>query len=362
MQNIDTRLALLPQEAFFVRTLERPKGVSDKDVGSFAQTQLEASSPLPTEVLRWGLCANSERIVYFAASADRLSRWKWTSKAFEEAEYAFPMSALLWLCPMRDGWNVFKRALDKSTFEYFAIKVSDSNWVNTVACSQPLESSDALALEKLSIVASEKISENVALFDARFARFGKIEIKITNGAEASSVSVGNPKFFERADVRDPLTLKAAKRKIFNRKLGAFLLRGAACVFAICLAWQASFFWQNSRQSALDTKLLELEPDAKKVLLLSADAAFLDGLNTKKMYNMMMLARINALRPEGISYSKTLASGARKMELRGKAQSVSVLNKFEAALKSADFVKSVEKKISTSQKDGSVWTMNLELKD
>jgi Tfp pilus assembly protein PilN len=362
MQTIDARLALLPQEAFFVKIEERPAGLSDKDIGSFAETQLEAFSPLPVDVLRWGVCAGERRIMYYAASADRLSRWKWVAPALEDARAAFPIAPLLWRCKLDDGWNVFRRRLDEASTEYAAVKVADGEWKNFVACSQFSDLPVAHAVEKLSLLASEKIAAAVWDFSAKFSRFDKLVVTISKDSVVREFNAGGAKFLASADIRDSVSLRNTQRKILYAKAGSMLLNAAAIVLAGCILWQLSFLWQNSRQDALDRRLELIQPDAKAVMLLSADAAFLDGINSKKMHNVMMLARINALRPDGVAYAKTVATGSKSIERRGKAQTLAVLNNFETALKSAAFIKNVEKKVSSSQKEGSAWTMNIEFKD
>ncbi len=361
-EETSNKVLFVAQEVFFVKLQMRPVGLSEKDIFSFAQMQLESFSPLPIEVLRWGYCVSEKQIMIFAASADRLSRMKSVSKNFDCAEYVFPFMALLWKQKLEDGWSIFKCSLNDGSFDYLAVKVENGIWLKVFAVSLDSESSDANAIEKLSILASEKILTDISNVEFLGVKFSKIFFKINSKGKETKCFASGRKFLLNADIRDKFVLSKIRRKIFYDKFLNYFLLAGICLFVICLLWRMSFFYQNSKFEDAQEALNTIKPEADKVMAMSADANFLTDINSKKMHNTLTLAKVNNLRPDGISFIKTISSGTKKLEIRGKAQSLTLLNKFEENLKAQSFVKSVQKKITQNQSEGALWTINLELKD
>lgn len=89
---------------------------------------------------------------------------------------------------------------------------------------------------------------------------------------------------------------------------------------------------------------------------------MQSLNSKKIENVMMIARINKYRPEGVSFAKSVAKSPNSIEIRGKAQSVMLATQFERRLRQSEIFKNIKLAMSGSGSGGTSWTLNAEFKD
>lgn len=356
-------ILFVPQEAFFFKVEDLPSGLGEADLRSYAQTLVENNSPLPIDLLRWGFCASEGKILIFAAAADRLLKNKKLTQLMGMAPRALPFVAMLWGAKFKDGWSVVSRSVDSGVVEYAAIKVEGGKWVDVFALTKHAEVSADAALQMLARLAGVETFDFSYKFSLKKLRFAKYEVFAkSEGGGALSVSHGGFKFFSRADVRDPVSLRSAYKTIFNNRLAISLFVGACAMACALLLWNLTFLYQNSVVSGLRTSLGEIAPEAAKVSQMGGEVLFLRNISSKQMNNILLLAKINRSRPDGISFSKSSATPPKNIEIRGRSSSVALIKDFEQALKSRPDVKSVTMQSSGATAGGTSWTLNVEFKD
>ena len=358
-----TGILFVPQEAFFFKVEDLPSGLGEADLRSYAQTLVENNSPLPIDLLRWGFCASGGKILIFAAAADRLLKNKKLTQLMGMAPRALPFVAMLWDAKFKDGWNVVSRNVDSGVVEYAAIKVKDGKWADVFALTKRAEVSSEEALKMLARLAGAEAFDFSYKFSLKKLRFAKYEVFAkAEGGGSVSVGHGGFKFFSRADVRDPVSLRSAYKTIFNNRLAISLFAGACAAVCILLLWNVTFLYQNSVVSGLRSSLDEIAPEAAKVSQMGSEVLFLKGISSRQMNNVLLLAKINRSRPDGISFSKSSATSPKNIEIRGRSSSVALIMDFEKALKSRPDVKVVTMQSSGATAGGTSWTLNVEFKD
>ena len=72
----EQQVGLVPGDAFFVRKIDLPPGVSGEDLSAFIQLDLEGNSPFPMDQLAWGYLQHedSPHAFVYASPRARLKR------------------------------------------------------------------------------------------------------------------------------------------------------------------------------------------------------------------------------------------------------------------------------------------------
>lgn len=363
MGNRKTGILFVPQEAFFFKVEDMPPGLSEGDLRSYAQTLVESNSPLPIDLLRWGFCASEGKILIFASAADVLLRNKKLLQPMVIAPRVIPFAALLWGMKFKDGWNLAARRIDSEIVEYAAIKVSNGKWIDVFALTKKADSSEKAALDKLCKLAG--IDSFDYRYDFSIDKRGLLNFEIillSDSGEKLCITHGGFKFFARADVRDPVSLRAAYKNVFKNRL-ALASFVCALVFLVALVfWNLSFLYRKSEISSLSSTFEKLRPESELVQQMGGEVLFLRDISSKQLNNMLLLAKVNRSRPEGINFSKSAVSGPRNIEVKGRSSSVALIKDFEKALKNRADVKEVNMQTSGATAGGTSWTLNVEFKE
>lgn len=362
MANKKTGILFVEQDSFFFKIDDLPAGLGESDLRAYASTIAENSSPLQLDVLRWGFCAGNGRIMIFASSAQRLAKNKKLERLMKIAPRALPFAATLWGAEFPDGWSVVSRDGELGNVEYAAINSKSGKWLDVFSVSKKSGVSEETALENLRRLSGMDKDFKMYRFGLEKTGLGKFKFfaRAKDGNEVS-VTRGGFKFFSRADVRDPVSLRAAYKTIFNARLALSLFVTAVAFAAILALWNLSFFLQNSANSKLETSLGAIKPEAQKISEMGSEALFLNSLTSAQMNNLLMIAKINKSRPDGISFLKSSASSNKNIEIRGRSSSVALIKDFEKSLKLRPDIKSAVVQSSGSTAGGTSWTLNVEFK-
>lgn len=355
-------ILFLPQEVFFMKTADLPEGIAQADVKVYAETLLESFSPLGLDLLRWGYVTSSSQIFIFAAPADRLQKSQRTAELMDSSDFVTCFASCIFGLDLGDGWSLVKRDAGELC-EYLAVLCKDKKWCEVYAVSTLANEGDAEAIKKFAKMGVTENFERVLDFSEKLGSMFKPSFALLNGENfALSQKIGGLKFLSTADVRDSLTLKIAKKNILFERASWGLVVLASVFFVILLFWKLSLILQGSEAKRLDENFVELAPQAMLVKNMMDEAIFLQSLNSKKIENVMMLAKINKYRPEGISFAKSVTKSPNVIEIKGKAQSVMVATQFERQLRQSEIFKNVKLTMSGSGSGGTSWTLNAEFKD
>lgn len=361
MHTQENDILFLPQEAFFLKIADLPGGMAQSEIGVWAETTLESFSPLALDLLRWGYCADSGQALIFAASAERLAKNQKNAAAMGSARVATCFAAFVFGMDLGEGWSLLKRECGDFC-EYLAVKIEGGKWREICAASLPCGGGDEAAVAKFAKMGVSGKIERVLDFSFEAGNpFKPAEVLLEGGGASITRKIKGFKFYSAADVRDSVSLKSARKAIFAGKAALALAVLACAFFAALVFWKISLLFQASRLNALQAEAGALSPQAELVMNMMDEAAFLRALHAKKVENVMMLAKINKCRPEGVSFSKSASRSPNSIEIKGKAQSVMLATQFERALKASEDFKNVKLAISGSGSGGTSWTLNADFK-
>lgn len=345
-----------------MKAADLPEGMAQSDVKTYAETLLEAFSPLPLDLLRWGYAVSSSQILIFASPADRIAKFQKISELMQASSLATCFAACVFGFDLGDGWSIVKRGAGECC-EYLAVLSEGGKWREVCAVSVPSEGGDSEAERKFEKMGVPQNVSRIWEFSLKEGSdFKPASVSIKSGEVEFSRKIRGKSFSDSADVRDGAALKAAKKEIFFDKFSRFSAVLAIAFFAVLLFWKVSLAFQSSRADKLSGEFDALNPQAQLVKDMIDEAVFLRSLNSKKIENVMMLARINKCRPEGVSFAKSVAKSPNSIEVKGKAQSVMLATQFERQLRQSGFFKDVKLAISGSGSSGTSWTLNAEFKD
>lgn len=345
-----------------MKTADLPEGMARSDVKIYAETLLESFSPLPLDLLRWGYSADSSQIFIFAAPADRIAKSQKISELMQTSNLATCFAACVFGLDLGEGWSLVKRRAGEYC-EYLAVLTEGKKWREVCAVSIPAEYGDSEAEKKFAKMGVPQNISNVWEFSlSEGSVFKPAVASVKSGEVEISQKTCGKIFLSSADVRDGATLKAAKKAVFFDRFSRVSAVLAVAFFAVLLFWKVSLMFQSSKAGKLGGEFDALNPQAQLVKNMMDEAIFLQSLNSKKIENVMMLARINKYRPEGVSFAKSVAKTPNSIEVKGKAQSVMLATQFERQLRQSEIFKNVKLAISGSGSGGTSWTLNAEFKD
>ena len=110
----------------------------------------------------------------------------------------------------------------------------------------------------------------------------------------------------------------------------------------------------------ESELSKIEPQAKLVEKQSEYAAELAVFNSDKLHAINALALINSVRPDEISFSRTIQESPKNVEIQGTSTSVGKVNEFVESLKSDPKIASAGAK-SEVNRGAAKFTIHVQLK-
>lgn len=309
-------VVLIEDCALFGKGIAFPESLSRADARSFARETALECSIFPPEKTLFGFVRAG--VVYVCEKSALPPQAR-------EARLVMPASALL-AAFEADGVCAFKYGAGVCVFDFGETKKTASACgENALENAMALAGIDAEARGRASVFAVESVSE----------RGGKIEIKLEKTLPDGTVehlsARKNVSFFADAELRPPADMAALKRAARARAAA----KVCCAVFALAVVWLVyasvnAFF--VSREIEEKTRVLaELEPAAKQIEAANADALKLFDVIGSRIEPVSALARVNALRPDGVWFARAKFSGSGEISVSGEADSIAKVKKFADAL-------------------------------
>lgn len=340
-------IILLPDSAFFVKTADLPPGLLRRDCGDFADTILEDISPLPPEKLRRGYALPGGRMAIFASSADKAFGEGRTEESLKAAKVAAPAAALLAASNALSG--VSCASFFKTADSLCLITSKGGAWEGFWSIPAGGDSeSDRRTLLQMAESDGAELPESangarvLTLESARWRR-GKavLEISDSSGARRSfSISARDA---QACDVRIQNRTAESEKKRRTDAAILWAFRLAAAAFALLLCWQFYAWSLNSKVVELAARIGELQPKATAIEKLSEESARLSAFTGKKIHALQTIAKINAARPDEVSFVRAVFSSPAEVEIFGKAPALASVGEFSKKLKGMAGVSDVELK-------------------
>ena len=360
-------VSTLSDSAFFVKTIDAPAGLSLKDYPDFVDTAAETFSPIPVEKLRRGYVVKGGCVAIFAGLDERIFSEKPESE-YVASQMAIPSAALAFYADIPDGDAFFCTGKSLAL-----ISIEGGKWqkFNAVRRSEDLLS-DAKALAKMCGVLGDPCGiplcrlEGDIHFDRKRAAFG-LEFFDSAQSAAKSGAVGRQRVFYAptkslmcADMRDKSLLKTSGKSKLKNRILMFALKAVPAVFALLLILQFAIYFKKKSLKNLESELSKIEPQAKLVEKQSEYAAELAVFNSDKLHAINALALINSVRPDEISFSRTIQESPKNVEIQGTSTSVGKVNEFVESLKSDPKIASAGAK-SEVNRGAAKFTIHVQLK-
>lgn len=309
-------VVLIEDCALFGKGVAFPESLSRADARSFArETAMECSIFTPEKTLFGFVRAG---VVYVCEKSVLPPQAR-------TARLVIPASALLSAFEPH-GVCAFKYGAGVSVFDFGETKKAASACgENALENVMELAGIDAKARAGAAVFAVESVAE----------RGGKLEIKLEKTLPDGTVehlsARKNVSFFADAELRPPADIAALKRAARVRAA----VRACWAVFALALVWLVCATVNAavvSRDIEEKTRVLaELEPAARQIEAANADALKLLDVLAGRIEPVAALARVNALRPDGVWFARAKFSGSGEISVSGEADSIAKVKKFADAL-------------------------------
>jgi len=324
------RVAMLPSEAFFCRTVEIPQGTQASEVGGFAQLDLESRAPFPVENLAWGFVAVGGRALIYAATMERASAG--LEKGLEPLRFALP--AFLPFCletpPAVDTVRICVSGDSASALFMNAGKSLPSKIVSC-KLAEAVRADDREAvlkarpaiLEMLGLAKEKVVEENI-----RF--LGKVEadgeesvvfgIKIVGPSTSADLATRiSGDALWNADARGR-TFAASARESRRKDYFAWLALAAAgwtaAALAVALVATAVFsitagvYRSEAKKHRAEVEQLQNKADF---------ATSLEGATERVLKPFSMIGVANMTRPRAVCFDKVSSSDWNTLRIEGRAE-------------------------------------------
>lgn len=337
-------IILLSDSAFFVKAVDLPPGLPRRDCGDFADTALEDISPLPPEKLRRGYALSGGRMVIFASSADKAFGEGRDEESLKEAKVVAPAAALLAASNAVSDVSFFKTA-----DSVCLIAPKDGAWAGfwSIPAGDDLESDRRTLLQMAESDGAElaepaRGAKVLTLESARWRR-GKAVLEISDSSGSRRDFSISARDAQACDVRIQNRTAESEKKRRTDVAILWAFRLAAAAFALLLCWQFYAWSLNSKVVELSARLGAIQPKATAIEKLSEESARLSAFTGKKIHALQTIAKINAARPDEVSFVRAVFSSPAEVEIFGKAPALASVGEFSKKLKSMAGVSDVELK-------------------
>ncbi len=338
--------------AFFLKTVDAPAGLSSADMRDFARTAIENMSPLPPDSLCCGYFVwGNGFLTLFAGTKDKA--FKGLAAYPPDTLLLAPSFALFFGADLGDGTRVIE-----TPSSLCAVEISNGVWQNFF--SLPKSDSDETDLKSL-----EQMTGLEGLADApRFSLLGaaphgrkKISIRALNlrsGGETSWQIAADS--LKTCDLREESELNLSKKKRMRAVFAKIGFAAIPIIFSILALWQVSVMLKSSKASDISARLAKLEPEAKEVISQSEQIAELSSFTREKLHPVFLLAVVNSLRPDEISFTRVSTSAPDEIEIQGKSPSIGQAMEYAAALRGDPRISEVRAK--TESRGEARFTFNI----
>jgi hypothetical protein len=354
----EQKVGLVPGDAFFVRTVDLPAGLSEGESEAFIQLNLEGNSPFPMEQLAWGYLhsGDSPHAFAYATPKSRLKRLEFAH--LESYFQLFPGFLTLYGAPverptirflsqngilsalfLQPGQSVPARILSKRISGDLLTDDLLAQARETMLCG--LEKNGYGCEDGLWLGVGTEIHPNGSVsFDHRWVGPGTIANK-----------KNTLKFDERTlwavDLRDDAYAgRQANIRRRSKIIWKSMTAGAWCT-ALLLFLQVGNFALRGLNLVLEHRIGNVEPLAVRVENKLTLASRLTQSVEEDIKPFVLMESINPLRPDAVFFEKVRTRAFNEMEIAGRSsEGVTPVNAFADSIGQLPFVASVENNSQT----------------
>ena len=354
------KFILAQDNAFFVKTIDIPSGLSDADVRDFLAVWVENSSPMQIEKLRFGFVKKTDKATLFAGLDERVYAG-FDNNSIATADCFIPSASLLLVCGFEDGAYIFKSGNSISRIvinggvvdEFSSRKVSE----NIAEDLKSLRIS-SVGGERFISVANVISGKNIKV---EFFEFD--EASFVKGDETSVAVIDKTltkKQLLSADIRNLDIMRKMAKKRRAEEMRSLFYKAVPLVFVLLFISQIFIWVKDSKKNSLEAEYNEIAPHAKRIETESEKLAELKMFSEKQLHSISALALINEVRPSEIKFIRSEQTSPFDLQITGTAPTVGQVYEFVNALKNLSSVKSVEQKTEIAR--GSArFTLDIKLK-
>jgi hypothetical protein len=331
-------VVLLPDEAFFVRSLTLATGSDAAPVANQVELALEGLAPFPLSQLYYGYWTKPgvDRVLLFAAyrkrfAADDLERWGGadlvTSHFAAMLGTAPPAPATAWVLSTADGL----------TGVYF----EDRSGVPGVVLHEPLpELADAAA----RVQAQERLLQGlggtltvveIPTVTVDAGEPGEGHFVVRGGALQSQLTIEQA---EALDVRDKAELAGRRRsRVRDRWMWGALVTGLVIV-ALCAAMELVLMGLHTWQGTRLATVARQTPTVSQITTAQALATRIEDLSTKRLMPREMIDLLDASKPPSIFFlsarSSVPTTGLYTISVEAQTRAQMDIDRYREALEAA----------------------------
>jgi hypothetical protein len=327
---------IVPSDLCFMSTCPLPEGkVNYSAIENVAALSLESSSPFPLNEIFWGYCVDTHTSTIHIFSALK-SRLKAIYPMVTSAAYIFPDFLLAVIDPSIVV-AILKYQNQATIFEKTAAGI------NFIPIATPGEKESSLPILELIDVTP-------------IAEFGLVlrSTRRENASDRPMEHSHNCSFSNQAIMAANMQnqdLKKAQKQ--SKIIAGATLYMAILTAVLILVGTCSFFqlrWLTLCENRFSRTLVFKEEQVKQIQQKEDRTHELDLFSNKKHAYFRGLNKINELRPDSILFNSVYASEGENFEIKGHAQNLAELNKFEKILNESSLFKVVRIADKNNQDD------------
>lgn len=325
------------------------------DISGFVENELEESSPISPALLKWSYVKINNSVLIFASTSERLIDAGYTQEQISSADYAVPEAALYIKVKFQNGWNIIRGQKSLS-----AILVENGKWVgfqsSRINVGDIAEQVESFAKE---CGATSYSYYSLNEFKAENFSFVKISLKGDTGKLLSG-NLNAAISWRTLDIRDLRQLSKIKSNNIKKFLVGLLVKSAPVLLCVLLALNIAVYFKKDKLKKVEDEIALIAPEAKKLEKISEQINIAKNISEKKLFNALMLARINSVRPQGVVFLRSDITSPLTMEISGKATSLSLINDYLKSLREQSFIELAN--CETSSKGGEAkFTLKIKFK-
>ena len=359
-------MVLVPGFHFFAETTTVPAGVGAKELVGLAALSIEEESPFPEEHLAIGhfVAAHNGGMLVTAALRRKFAavQPQWDSAAFVLPDFA------TWLPRGAPGAGV---VLLETTEAVTALEYLAGSTLPRRVVSRPVVGGDdpeaALAATREQVLArvdpaGRRVWRHRLGSPACTVKGGRYFFEWVSqdagggrGAEAGAFTAAQ---LWALDLRTPETLRTRRRDFqWNRHAWGTLL-GAGVAATMLLLGEVSLLGLRFANARRADRIAAQAPAAREAEANSDIVNRLAGYIDSKPQPLELLAYVNDLRPRSVHFTKVSVDGGLQMVIEGATGSLTEVNEYEAALKRAPALASVELRNVRAREGGGTFQLTL----
>jgi hypothetical protein len=335
------QVVLLPDDAFFVRSVPLATGEGAAGVESQVELAMEAMAPFPVAQLYYGYWTKPgvDRALVFAAYRKRFTAEEvetWATADWVVPRFATllggkaPEPATAWVLAGSEGLTVvfFGDATGVPTAVRAEALAADAEPAARTAVRDGLLKS--LGGTRTVIDVPEITIEPGAPGEGEFVARGATLVSELPLAQA-----------EMLDVRDKAELTARRRA---RARDRWMWRGAllgVAVLALCALAEMALLGVSAWQSRRLAVIAQQTPIVTEITTAHALASRIEELTTKRLMPIEMIEIVSGLKPNSIQFTRTTTSGRYTLEVEAKTSNQAEIEQYKRALESAEATDTVQ---------------------